>query len=488
MPHYGEHDNSKRDAYVKSLQQRIFHAARSGDKRSARKLQRLLLHSKANLTYSIDMAARDLSYCFCGSIEAEETAKEAIFAEMSSESIYLHKPKKFTRSQEKKAQWDSQSFKPFFKDRIAQCMIRNALEPQIEATLSPSIYGFRHGRDINDAIGNAKNVLLTGKSEWIAKGQLRLLGKAFKPNAILEEISNFPAKDIIAKWLEAGFMEKCLEQAALGSISPSEQLHLIMPLLLNMAASSIEKQLNAEHLEKENASVQMVSYQTEIAFIADNAERALDALSQANNCLEAYGLKIEADSLEPHNIAEGFDLSCYTLRKYKDNTQKSGYRLLAKPSNASLKEAKKELKKAFKESLGYNSGTLIRRINRCIQSIALPWISQSSKDAFSKLDFYIWKNAERFLKRSHPKKPWKWIRHRYFSNALGKGMTIRDPETGASLLKLRWFKQKALEPISSDASIYDASLKEYFSDRKRRKRKNSNRIRQIVKEALKGSR
>jgi RNA-directed DNA polymerase len=96
---------------------------------------------------------------------------------------------------------------PTMLDRAMQTLYLQALDPIAECQADPNSYGFRPERSTADAIEQCHKILSTkGGAEWILEGDIK---------SCFDEISHswleahIPMdKEILRKWLKAGFIEK----------------------------------------------------------------------------------------------------------------------------------------------------------------------------------------------------------------------------------------------------------------------------------------
>jgi RNA-directed DNA polymerase len=197
--------------YVEKLQQRIYHAERLGKIRQVRDLQRLLIKSEAALLLSIRRVTQVNKGKRTAGVDGYKamTPYERIelYNEMKDMNIKCHRPKPAYRTYIKKKNGKLRPLGiPTIKDRVYQNIAKLALEPQWEAKFEPTSYGFRPKRNCHDAIERIHTTVGNNKV-WIFEGDFKGCFDNLNHSYILEQIKGFPAFNIIAKWLKAGFVD-----------------------------------------------------------------------------------------------------------------------------------------------------------------------------------------------------------------------------------------------------------------------------------------
>lgn len=198
--------------YVEKLQQRIYHAERLGNIRQVRNLQRMLMRSKGALLLSIRRVTQINKGKRTAGVDGYKalTSRERIklYNVMKDMNVYNHKPKPAYRTYIEKKNGKLRPLGiPIIKDRVYQNIVKLALEPQWEARFEPTSYGFRPKRGCHDAI--ARIFKTVGKrKEWIFEGDFKGCFDSLNHNYILEQISGFPALNVVKKWLKSGFVDE----------------------------------------------------------------------------------------------------------------------------------------------------------------------------------------------------------------------------------------------------------------------------------------
>ena len=209
-------DWRRAEADVRRLRQRIFTASKAGDLKRVRRLQKLMLRSRANTLVSVrrvtERNAGRLTAGVDGEVVLTPEAKMQLvdriqqqaepFKAMPVRRVYI--PKKGSSTKRRPLGI------PVIADRAHQARVVSALEPEWEAKFEPKSYGFRPGRGCHDAIQGVFEVV-KGKSPkrpWILDADLAGAFDRIAHDHIQTMIGAFPARGMIRQWLKAGVVEQ----------------------------------------------------------------------------------------------------------------------------------------------------------------------------------------------------------------------------------------------------------------------------------------
>jgi RNA-directed DNA polymerase len=245
---------------VRRLRQRIFTASKAGDLKKVRNLQTLMMRSRANTLHSVrrvtERNAGRLTAGVDGEVVFTPQARARLadrvhqmsepFKALPVRRVYI--PKAGSRTKRRPLGI------PVIADRCHQARVVNALEPEWEARFEPRSYGFRPGRGCHDAI-QAIYEVVKGKRPrrlWALDADLAQAFDMLAHDHILAMLGTFPARGMVAQWLNAGVVEQ-------GRLHRTEdgvpQGGVVSPLLLNVALDGMEKVAGARYTAGKHAGV-----------------------------------------------------------------------------------------------------------------------------------------------------------------------------------------------------------------------------------------
>lgn len=475
-------DWQKINQYVEKLQQRIYHAESVGNKRKVRDLQRMLMNSEAALLVSIrrvtqlNHGKRTAGVDGYKALNPQDRLK--LFMEMRDMKLSLHTPKPAYRTYIRKRNGKLRPLGiPTIRDRVYQNVVRLALEPQWEARFEPISYGFRPKRNCHDAIERIFNTMKSNnnKKQWIFEGDFKGCFDTLSHEYILKQIQGFPEAELIMKWLRAGYVDNNVFNE---TREGTPQGGIISPLLANIALHGMESTLGIEYklvrhgdmITYENHTPYTVCrYADDFVIMCETKKEAEDLYLVLKDYLSDRGLTLSDEKTRITHIMEGFDFLGFNVRKYQTHT---GTKLLVKPSKNSIRSFEAKITEIVQGSYGNNVQVLISRLNPVIIGTANYWCRTVAKETFSAMDNYIWQRVYHYLRRSHPKKSWKWIKKQYFKpDKTGQSKNqwiLTDPDTGNQLKKMSWTPIMRHAQIKYNYSPFNVELKDYFERRDRK--------------------
>ncbi len=469
-------DWRRAEADVRRLRQRIFTASRAGDLPRVRRLQKLMLRSRANTLVSVrrvtERNAGRLTAGVDGEVVLTPEAKMQLvdriqqntepFKAMPVRRVYIPKRGSSTKRRPLGI--------PVIVDRCHQARVVNALEPEWEARFEPRSYGFRPGRGCQDAI-QAVHQTASGRSAkrlWALDADLASAFDLIAHQHILSQIGSFPAREMIRAWLKAGVVEQ-------GRLHRTEdgvpQGGVVSPLLLNVALHGMEQAAGVRYYQTgSNAgnavmgSPVLIRYADDFVALCHTRQQALEVKARLVAWLAPRGLAFNEDKTHVVTLADGFDFLGFNARRYRG-------KLLIKPSKAAIRRIRERLRTELRSLRGFNAGAVIRKLNPIIRGWANYYRTHVVGELFAKLDNYLWRLTYKWARFSHANKSASWVIARYFgkfNRSRQDRWVFGDRHSGAYMHRFAWTTVVRHQTVWQRASPDDPELAEYWARRRSR--------------------
>lgn len=465
---------------VRNLRQRIFRAATEGNLKKVRSLQKLMLRSYSNRLLSVRRVTQLNQGRRTAGIDQLLVKTPAARGQLVDQ-LYQYTP--WTPKPAKRVYIPKANGKlrplgiPSIIDRCIQAMVKNALEPYWESKFEAISYGFRPGRGCHDAIDKIFNIARPNKlKKWVVDADIKGAFDNISHEFLLKAIGNFPARELIKQWLKAGYVE---DEVFHNTESGTPQGGIVSPLLANIALHGMEDVLGVRYkydsthkLWQTRSKRAVVRYADDFVVFCETKEDAQAVQETIEKWLEVRGLSLSTEKTKIVHLSEGFDFLGFNIRHYKKPTTKTGWKLLIKPSKASLQNIRDQLRNIWLNGKGCPVGGVIRRLNPIIRGQANYYRIAVSSQAFQSLDRWMYIRAIRFSKCAHPTKSTQWLHQKYWGRLnLDKSdrWVFGDKRSGVHLLKYTWFPVKRHILIKGKASPDDPTLRDYWHSRERQK-------------------
>ncbi len=199
----------KLERSVFKLQKRIHRASRQGDRKMVRRLQRLLLTSRAAKLLAVRRVSQDNRGKKTAGVDGVKnlpaSERPALADSLTLHGtanpvrrVYIPKP-------------GTDEFRPLgiptLHDRALQTLVRFNIEPEWEARFEPNSYGFRPGRSCWDAI---QAIFLTckQKAKYVLDADIAKCFDRINHAALLRKVNAAPAiRRQLKAWLKAGYLD-----------------------------------------------------------------------------------------------------------------------------------------------------------------------------------------------------------------------------------------------------------------------------------------
>jgi RNA-directed DNA polymerase len=460
---------------VRNLRQRIFRATQTGDFNRVRSLQKLMLRSHANTLLSVRRVTQVNAGKKTAGVDKmlvkTPEARGKLVDHLSTYQPWKAKPARRVYIPKASGRLRPLGI-PTIIDRCLQAKVKNALEPSWEARFEGSSYGFRPGRGCHDAIEKIYGLARPNKrKKWVIDADITGCFDNIDHRFLLQTIGPVPGRELIKQWLKAGFVD---EEIFYDTEAGTPQGGVISPLLANIALHGMEKALGVKTDTRGLivSSRAVVRYADDFVVFCESKEDAEQAESTLQEWLGKRGLSLSQEKTQIVHLSQGFDFLGFSIRHYKDQTSKSGYKLLIKPSKESVQKIRNKLRDEWFNLLGSNVNAVLKRLNPIIRGWANYFRTGVSSAIFQKLDHWMFLREHRYASRNHPKKPMYWKKIRYWGRLnLDKkdNWVFGDKQSGMFLLRFAWCKIQRHILVKGTYSPDNPRLKTYWQTRSTRK-------------------
>jgi RNA-directed DNA polymerase len=297
LSHWSQVNWIKANKEVKRLRKRIFQAKKDGNFRKLRNLQRLMLKSSSNILLSIrDVTSNSGKNTagIDGKKFSDHREKLNLFYEIKNNGYMGKEPMPCKRIYIQEPTKKRPIGIPTIYDRIIQTTVKNSLEPEWETIFEKGSYGFRPGRNVDDAVFRVWNTLnRSGGKKWIVDSDISKCFDSISHKYILEQIKQFAGYKIIEKWLKVGIIFKGVWLGSGEDGTP--QGSAISPLLCNISLHGLEEELGVKYTKKgyiQMTSRCLIRFADDLVIICRSKEDALLALEDLKIALKKRGLEI----------------------------------------------------------------------------------------------------------------------------------------------------------------------------------------------------
>ena len=461
---------------VKGLRQQIFWAAKQGDMRKLKSLQRLMLRSQSNAELSV----RQVTQINKGRGTPGTDDRIALTGDLRTELVSeILDTKDWTPHPARRVNIPKANGKtrplgiPALADRCRQAMVKNALEPEWESRFDPCSYGFRPGRSCHDAIGRIFRVALPhGNKKWIVDADIKGAFDNISHDYLLDQLRGFPDLQSIEKWLKAGVMvESIFQSTEMGT----PQGGVISPLLLNIALDGMEESVGVRYRDtgtytKLMSQVALIRYADDFVIFATTEKEAEESKAKVDDWLRVRGLELSQEKTAIRHLRDGFDFLGFSIREHKElNSDKAI--LLIRPSKDAVVKFRKRLRHEWDNLRGHNAKSVMDKLNPILRGWGNYYRHVVSSRIYSQLDDFNYWRSRRWMNRTHPLKNDDWRKNRYLQVPNPGRPTKRfgDAETGQYLFTLTDLRIERHILIRHDASPDNPELRKYWKKREKRK-------------------
>ena len=445
---------------LRNLQRRIFRARKLGQFKQLRRLQKLLLHSYANLLSSVRQITQINQGKNTPGVDKEVIKTPEGRVKLVNEwKMPQAKPTRRVLIPKPNGKKRPLGI-PTVRDRVAQNIVKNHLEPEWEAVFEPNSYGFRAGRNCHDAIEQIFNRCRnqpSGRNKWILDADIKGCFDNLAHESILNSIKSTPGENLIREWMESGYV---YEGKDYPTNTGTPQGGIGSPLLSNIGLHGLENMVKTY-----NDKLGIVRYADDFIITSKTKESLEEITPRVKQWLAERGLELNTEKTKIAYLEKGFNFLGFNARSYKG-------KLLIKPQKEKVLAFCKKVGKIIKSRRTDKQEALIRKLNPILRGFSNYYQRVVSKETFLYISYRIWKYLWSWCKRRHPKRSRKWVKKKYFHVINGVDWTFccmtedrRGKEKPLYLYNIAKTPIVRHTKVAGTNSPFDAELDNYWEKR-----------------------
>ncbi|HEU5001559.1 MAG TPA: reverse transcriptase domain-containing protein [Actinomycetota bacterium] len=301
------------------------------------------------------------------------------------------------------------------------------LEPIFEADFKSCSYGFRPGRQAQDAIAEM-HYLASRSYEWVVEGDIKACFDEISHAAVLsrmrERIADRRIMDLVKAFLKSGILGEDGELRDSDTGAP--QGGIVSPLISNIALSLLDEHFveaweamgdsheRAKRRCRGMASYRLIRYADDwLLLVAGDREHAEALKAEAAQVLQKMGLRLSEEKTKVIHIDQGFDFLGMRIQRHQKRGCTKCY-VYTYPSRRALDTVKAKVREITNRK--YTSQTLtvlLHRLNRVLRGWTNYHRHGAAAKTFSYIGAFTWHRVVSWLRNKHPRVGWQELCRRF---------------------------------------------------------------------------
>ena len=333
---------------------------------------------------------------------------------------------------------------------MVQAALKLVLEPIFEADFLPVSYGFRPRRRAQDAIAEIHYFGTRGYA-WVLDADIEACFDSIDHTALMGKVRG-RVKDkrvlgLVKAFLKAGILTELGQDRA--TLTGTPQGGILSPLLANIALSALDEHLHgpwqpggAMSTESRRAyrrrtgrpTWRIVRYADDFVVMVHGTFDHVEALrEEIVKVLAPLGLRLSPAKTQIVHLDEGFDFLGFRIRRRRKRgtDTRHVYTFIAP---GPIRRLKAKIRAITDRTSQRDLAAVLTQLNQSMRGWAAYFKHAVAKDAFGKLDRFVWWRLIRMLRTRHR---WRWgdVR-RWLVTPAGRWRNISAPD-GTQLFRIQ---------------------------------------------------
>lgn len=307
-------------------------------------------------------------------------------------------------------------------DRVVQASLKLVLEPIFETDFLPCSYGFRPNRRVHDAVAEVR-YLASNSYEWVVEGDIKACFDEISHSALMERvrvrIGDKRVLSLVKAFLKSGILgeDRQLRETSAGTPQGS----ILSPLLSNVALSALDEYITRApggHNDCRNDRVKrrrrglpnfrLIRYADDWCLMVSGSRSDAEALkNEIADVLSTMGLRLSEEKTLITHIEEGLDFLGWHIQRHRKRGANRHY-VYTYPSRKAVQAAMAKVKEQCRKT-GTNPAldALLIPINWMLRGWCAFFRPGVSSTAFHYLSHFARDRVIRWLRKKHPRTPWR---------------------------------------------------------------------------------
>ena len=261
---------------------------------------------------------------------------------------------------------------PTVRDRVAQEVLRQLLNPIFERLFHPDSYGFRSGRGCHQAVERVLQLHKEGHTHVVdadIKGFFDNIPHKVIMEGLAAEVADGNILTLVERFLQAGVME---DGVLLPTTQGTPQGGVISPLLANIALNSLDWQLHS-------AEYRFVRYADDFVVLCREGAQAREAHDFVQQRLTQLGLTLSAEKTKITRFSRGFLFLGFRISSWSVSMR-----------DKSVEKYKTRIRELTTRSHNLDEA-VVRRVNQTVRGVASYFATPFSRvwKLFQELDSWL---------------------------------------------------------------------------------------------------